>query len=179
MTKIKVPFYSKINNCISCGCKVGIIGKSHIKKRVMSGFDKLISIWIKQKVLIDEKNHYFCNECFLVEKDIKFKYEDVDFDEIIKIIDKSFNLIEKYKRKIEKEKPKKNELKNLPILKIEKINDVMFKKLVGFSRENFFEISEIIKCVPFKLFQFLIFLKNGLSQNFSSIIFSTSQSCIS
>ena len=61
---IKVPLYSKMNKCISCGVSVGSNAKGKTLKRIPAGFDKTFNLWLNYKILIDEKHHYFYSNCF-------------------------------------------------------------------------------------------------------------------
>ena len=55
--EFEVPLYGKKKKCIVCGCAVGTKGKSHQKKAISVGMEKVINFWISSGIIIHYNEH--------------------------------------------------------------------------------------------------------------------------
>ena len=81
--------------------------------------------------------------------------------------------------KIEKTEKKEKKEKKYPLFSFKSSEDVNIIYLSGIWKKNLYELSSIINHPIEKIFEFLVLFKQGISQNFSSILFGKNQSSIS
>ena len=137
--EIKVPLYPKNNKCIGWGVSISTKPKGHEMKRFPAGFQKTMEIWLNYKILIDEKNHFFCSKCLYENEEIPFKFcNEINSEYILNILTKSF------KKNKKKEKELKMGKKN-PSIFFETLEDENILESSGISKKNLNEVSIILQ----------------------------------
>src|SRR5688572_29104195 len=89
--EVKIPLYSKKNNCISCSVVVGSKAIGQVKKANSVEVQKALEFWITQQVVVHSNDHKLCTPCYHIDNVIlksKLSSNTVDLGIILELLTK-------------------------------------------------------------------------------------------
>jgi len=169
--EFEVPLYGKKKKCIVCGCAVGTKGKSHQKKAIRVGMEKVINFWISSGIIIHYNEHKLCSTCSRLENPSIKRVSSSNIDEFKAFLDFVRNYYKNHTHsdKIEEKLEKKEERE--PFLDVKQISEENCVECCGLEQENLKQLSEYSGCSVQVIFEFFSKCRHKISDRFAGVLF--------
>ena len=177
--EFEVPLYGKKKKCIVCGCAVGTKGKSHQKKAISVGMEKVINFWISSGIIIHYNEHKLCSTCSRLENPSIKRVYSSNIDEFKAFLDFVRNYYKNHTHsdKIEEKLEEKEERE--PFLDVKQISEEDCVECCGLEQENLKQLSEYSGCSVQVIFEFFSKCRHKISDRFTGVLFGKDHSTVS